>query len=183
MPLQAVTMCLPSKVKEKSLRGKHGTSVLEISDVFTKFTRYPTVINNNDLDLLEMFVVALYDRSSPVRRVNNARLDLFARKQRSFDAIPPTRAALIEHTRRAVYQASCIWEQALTCGTEDISPADWGWKLKDNIWEVVWAKLPPIGESCQQLTKCGWKLDCRGRCKCFGLRLLCTALCSCNCDG
>ncbi|XP_050716676.1 uncharacterized protein LOC126998691 [Eriocheir sinensis] len=39
--------------------------------------------------------------------VNEARLDLFARKQIPYEAIPPTRAALLQHTKRSAYQAGC----------------------------------------------------------------------------
>ena len=54
---------------------------------------------------LENFVVLMYDRYSAASCVNEARLDLFARKQRTYDAIPPTRAALREHAKRAAYES------------------------------------------------------------------------------
>ena len=40
--------------------------------------------------------------------------------------------------------------------------------------------LPHIAASCQELTKCGCKAECHGRCKCYRLGLNCTALCSCT---
>ena len=40
--------------------------------------------------------------------VDYARLDMFARKQRPYEAIPPTLGALLQHTKRAAYQAGCI---------------------------------------------------------------------------
>ena len=131
---------------------------------------------------MEMYVVFLYDRSSPVASVDEARFDMFARKQRSFDAIPPTRASLIKHIKQASYQAGCIWAQTLNCTMEEKNPGDWGWTLKNGEWTIVWSDLPPIVDSCKQLTKCGCKVECRGRCKCFKLGLPCTALCSCQCD-
>ena len=36
------------------------------------------------------------------------------KKGKQFDIIPPTRAAMLEHCERAVYQAGYIWEQART---------------------------------------------------------------------
>ena len=80
----------------------------EVSSTFSKLSKYPTVIEENDLKMLEKFVVLMYDRSSGATCVNDARLDLFARKQRSYDAIPPTRAALEEHVKRATYQAGVV---------------------------------------------------------------------------
>lgn len=50
----------------------------------------------------------IYDRSSPTARIDEARLDLFDQKQSSYESIPPTRGALIEHTKRATYQEGCI---------------------------------------------------------------------------
>ena len=53
-------------------------------------------------------MVLMYDRSSSVASVNEARLALFARKQRSYDLIPPTQGALKEHTKRTAYEAGHI---------------------------------------------------------------------------
>ena len=57
----------------------------------------------------------MYDRSSTATGVDAARLDMFARKQRAYEAIPPTRAALFEHTKRAAYEAGCILSQSTVC--------------------------------------------------------------------
>ena len=50
-----------------------------------------TALDNADHQSLEKFVVVMYDRSTSVDTiVNDARLNLSARKQRLYDAIPPT---------------------------------------------------------------------------------------------
>lgn len=49
--------------------------------------------------ILEKFGILMYDRSSTAANVDEARLDMFATKQRSYESIPPTRAALLQHTR------------------------------------------------------------------------------------
>ena len=69
-------------------------------------------------------MVLMYDRSSTAVSVDEARLDMFARKQRSYEAIPPTRAALLQHTKRAAYQAGCIWSQSTQRQPKAESPAD-----------------------------------------------------------
>ena len=76
----------------------------EASDVFASLSQYPQVatVNDNEVDVLEKFVVMMYDKSSTATGVNNARLDMFARKQRPYQAIPPTRSALLQHN---AYQA------------------------------------------------------------------------------
>ncbi|KAJ8381282.1 hypothetical protein SKAU_G00020600 [Synaphobranchus kaupii] len=69
----------------------------EASDVFSKLSQYPPTIDDADMKILENFVVMMYDRSSTADGVDNARLDMFARKQRPYEAIPPTQAALLQH--------------------------------------------------------------------------------------
>lgn len=64
-------------------------------------------INNQDNELIERFVIAMY-KSSSLLPVNKTMLDLFARKQRSNDNNLPTKAALIVDVKRAAYQIGCI---------------------------------------------------------------------------
>ena len=145
----------------------------EVSNTLTKFSQCPPAVTDNDLQILEMLVVVMYDRSSPATCVNDARLDIFARKQRSYDSIPPTRAALKGHTKRGI-----IWGQATLSQPHIQSPADMGWNKKGDMWQICWATLPPIATSCQEQSTCSCKIDCRGRCKCFCCGLTCTSLCS-----
>jgi len=63
---------------------------------------------------LERFVVLLYDRTSTEEGVNQARKQLFSKKDRAIDDLPSTQAALIQHTKRAAYQAGHCWAQMMT---------------------------------------------------------------------
>lgn len=153
----------------------------EVSNTFARLSKCPSAVEDSDLQALERFVVLMYDRSSDVTTVNEARLDLFARKQRQYDLIPPTQAALKEHAKRASYEAGYVWGQALKRHPQMPSPSDWGWVKKDEEWKVFWTPLPPITESCWELTKCGCNKACTGRCKCFRYGLSCTCLCSSPC--
>ena len=154
----------------------------EASVIFTKLSQCPSKIEESDLEILEKFVVLMYDRSSSVASVNEARLALFARKQRSYDLIPPTQGALTEHAKRAAYQAGHIWSQAIVRQPEAQCPSEWGWFKEDDSWKVFWTALAPIAKSCQELTKCGCKTQCSGRCKCYRYGPSCTPLCSCSCQ-
>ena len=153
----------------------------DASGVFSKLSKYPPTVGDEDIENLEKFVIAMYDRSSIAKCVDDARLELFARKQKSYQSIPPTQAALVQHLKRSAYQAGCIWSQATVCQPEILSPADWGWIKEVDIWKTYWSTLPPIATSCQELTKCGCKMECHGNCKCYRFGLPCTALCSCTC--
>ena len=154
----------------------------EVTENFSNLSKFPTEVTDTDLKTLERFVVLMYDRSSAATGVDEARLHMFARKQRPYDSIPPTQAALREHVKRAAYQAGVIWGQA-TCADPDIgSPSDWGWMKSEEMWKVCWTQLPPIASSCQELTKCSCKKGCTSRCKCIRSELACTALCNCTCQ-
>ena len=81
---------------------------------------------------LERFVVLMYDRTSECQEVNEARKQLFIQKSRTLETIPPAKAALEQHIKRASYQAHC-WSQALVQNPQLPSPSDWGWiKKKKN---------------------------------------------------
>ena len=62
----------------------------EVSNTFAKLSECPSAVEDSGLQALERFVVIMYDGSSNVTTVNEARLDLFARKQRQYDLIPCT---------------------------------------------------------------------------------------------
>jgi len=102
----------------------------EVSDVFAKLSQYPLTVDDEDLQILEKFVAIMYDRSSTAEVVEDARLDIFARKQRPYEAIPPTRGALLQHIKRAAYQAGCIWCQSTVHKPETQDPAEWGRRKK-----------------------------------------------------
>ena len=167
-------------------RGKGKESAWQTQDVGAEadvFNPQLATVNDNEVDILDKCVAMMY-KSSTTTGVNNARLGMFARKQRPYQCIPPTRSDLLQRVKRAAYQAGSIWTQSTLRQPETQSPADWGWaKNGDNImWNVVWTMLPPIVESYQQVTNCGCKSECHGTCKCYHIGLSCTALCSCKCE-
>ena len=50
--------------------------------------------------------VLLYDHTSTISTVNECRKDLFAREGQPLEGIPPTSDALMQHLKRALYEAS-----------------------------------------------------------------------------
>ena len=59
-------------------------------------------------------MVLMYDdRTSELQGVDAARRYLFSKKSREIENIPPTAAALLEHTKRTAFQAGHIWDQFL----------------------------------------------------------------------
>ena len=76
--------------------------------------------------VIERFVVLLYDRTSAIVEVNQATKDLFSKKARNLENIPPTRAALEQHTMRALFQGAYIGGQVLLMQPVIPSPSAWG---------------------------------------------------------
>ena len=86
--------------------------------------------------IIERFVVLLYDRISMSSSINNCRKELFSEKGRLSDGIPPTKDAFLLHTYRAIYQASYCWSQSLCKIPSLPDPYEWGWKMDENKYEI-----------------------------------------------
>ena len=103
-------------------------------------------------------------------------------KNTQFENLPPTMAALQQHTKRDVYQGAIIWGQALENYPELPSPDKWGWKKNSNqSWDVFWTHLDPISDVCKELCKCSCSTACGVRCSCKKSNLECTPKCKCPC--
>ncbi|KAK3875762.1 hypothetical protein Pcinc_019401 [Petrolisthes cinctipes] len=87
---------LPSMEKEKSA-WQTWNVFDKVSPVFTKLGSTLAAVIGRDMQVVEEFVVLLHDGSSSYKEVNEARLEWFARKQRSYVCIPLTSGALREH--------------------------------------------------------------------------------------
>ena len=74
----------------------------------------------------------MYDRTSACTSVNVAGKDLFTRKGRTINAIPPTADTLIQHLERTVYQTGLIRGRSLEPMFEPPCPSEWGWIRNDD---------------------------------------------------
>ena len=151
----------------------------EVTPVFISLSNPQNALTDEQLHALERFVILMYSRTSTHSRVNAARQALFS-QGRSIEAVPPTQAALEQHSRRAAYQAGHVWGRTPDTMQDLSSPADWGWQLSSSDkWIPTWTVLPEASNICKELIKCGCKRACRGLCKCTKEDLPCTALCQC----
>ena len=64
----------------------------------------PLNIESEEFKLLECFCVIIYDKTSNLEYVNEARRELFCQKNRTMETIPPTQDAFLQHCRRAAYR-------------------------------------------------------------------------------
>ena len=72
----------------------------EVSKAFCFLSDAPIEITEECLSILECYPILLYDHTSTLDNIDEAHQELFAKKGRPVDAIPPTKAALVQHTRR-----------------------------------------------------------------------------------
>ena len=79
------------------------TAAPEITPVFARYMTSPNKFDETKLAVFEKFVVLLCDWTCSEASVDAARMFLFTRKGRQIEAIPPTRAALFQHTKRAIH--------------------------------------------------------------------------------
>jgi len=173
-------------------RGKKSTweawkTYREVTPAFTYMALHPfthLVTEDEHFALLERFIIVLYDKTSDAENVNEARKELFCKKSRTMEKLPPTQDALLQHAKRAAYQAG-VWCTSDLSEQHAPNPKVWGWTLnKDSqCWVPVWNTLPIASKACSELVKCNCKSQsgCGGRCACRKAGWNCTELCGCQC--
>ena len=62
-------------------------------------------LTEEDMSTVERFIIRLYDRTSTSMTVNDCRRNLFTKKGRSVESMPPTKDALMQHVKRAMLQS------------------------------------------------------------------------------
>lgn len=77
------------------------------------------------MEEIQRVVVLMYDKASQCVTVNVTRMDLFARKGMTIDNIPPTEAALLQHTTRTCYMASQVWGRCLEPTSPTVDLGTW----------------------------------------------------------
>ena len=152
----------------------------ELTAILKELMELPEHTSDGCMETIERFTVLLYDRTSRVTKVNEVREKLFKKKARTLENIPPTKASLLQHVKRAVFQGGYIWGQTLLKQPTLPPPSRWGWQLENDRWVSYWMTLPQVKDTCYEPIHCGCKVGCRGRCKYRGANLACTRLCYCG---
>ena len=86
----------------------------------------PETPSSPDIGVIESFVTSLYSVSCTLTAVNQARQQIFAQSSRTFEYLPPTKAALVEHVKRTTDQAGYVWGQPVIAKQVLPSPSSWG---------------------------------------------------------
>ena len=151
------------------------------NDVSLEFCTLASTLNpssaDDELEVLEYFVVLLHDDTSTETNVNKAQKQLSSQKGRSSIGLSSTKAALVEHTKRAVYQKGHIWAWVFVAVLNLPYP---GQQPMEAGWEVKWTALSETYQASRKLPTCGCKKGCRRQCKYAKAVLQCTALSLCG---
>ena len=152
-----------------------------LTEAFHSVIVDPDNITEEVLSTIERFTVLLYNRTSMLSSVDAARMELFVKKGRGMEDIPPTKDARMLHFKRSVFQGAYCWGTALQLAPELPSPSSWGWSNLGQ-WYPVWTTIPEASQATRELLRCGCQKGCRKACRCVRAALKCTALCHCGGD-
>ena len=81
----------------------------EFTATFFELHNAPEQIGEQTEASLECFIILLYDRTATSRSISEVRKNLFMNKGRQISGLPPTKAALQQHMKRAVLQGGHHW--------------------------------------------------------------------------
>ena len=82
------------------------------------FLRAPTQISLDEMEQIERYVVLLYQRTSALSHVNEARKQLFTHKSK-MENIPPTLHALEQHVKRVVFRQGISGDRFMGLGESE----------------------------------------------------------------
>ena len=137
--------------------------------------------------IIQRFVILMYSKTSDHKSINKARMDMFFLKNHpNIESIPPTENALLQHTKRAIFQTG-VWSRWNDSFQNLPSPTLYGWKRSDidpNIpWEPIWFTNGEASKEIREFIKCNCSSSAGCvNCKCSNATLQCTILCKCKCD-
>ena len=106
----------------------------DIAPVFEKYSHHSqrARVKYVDIRILERSTCSLYRRTTTFESANECRRRLFSKQGRQVDTIPPTKDALLQHIKRAVYQARLA--QSFMSLIKFIWNNIWDWFLEFNVF-------------------------------------------------
>ena len=69
---------------------------------------------HEDLSVIEIFVILMYDSTSSGEDINECRRELFTKKAKVVESITPTKDALIQHAERTMLQSMYVLVKSIT---------------------------------------------------------------------
>lgn len=181
------------KFKGKRFCYKTKDCIPALMEEFSVVTCSPFNTSSTLIALATEFVCRLYSKSlsstcldaddanfsNDYNDVDRVRMEVFCRRTRDVERIPPTSDALLQHLRRSVFQAS-IWASAYLSEIPQQDPEAHGWRSVEGKLVPIWVTLPLATEVLSINVKCSCTKPCV-KCKCRSVNLKCTRMCKCLC--
>lgn len=136
--------------KGKKTTWKAWKSFPDVSCAFTYPALHPfSPLSDDMFSIIERFTCIVYDNTTDQINVNDLKQQLFASGKhiKMMESLPPTKAALLQHVNRSLYQAS-IWLTSLQSVQQAPPPDNFGWTKQDGSWVPIWSLLPEAAKSC-----------------------------------
>ena len=102
-----------------------------MTDSFIKLS-WSREISTEDIEMIEPFLVLMYNRTYPHKTVDKCRKYLSIQMNRTMDTriAPSTLDVLLQHVRHGISQSN-IWARCMTLDKVDQNLADLGWFVDD----------------------------------------------------
>ena len=151
----------------------------DFTKVFKELGNQPPEISSGHMNKIEEFIRLLYGVSE--KSLGGERLHKFKKStDDDLRKLPPSRGALLQHTKRACFQAGYIWQecQADLCLPD---PKLWGW-VSDEEKGLTPRWLTDESAACLDtfVTTCTCKTGKCEHCKCATAGISCIVMCGCN---
>ena len=139
-----------------------------LTNVFIVLSERPERIKDEQVDIIERYIGFVY-YGRAIHSIDSERLLDFEHSTHcNLKLIPPSRAGLKEHVKRAAYYAGWVNYQCI--GNVSLPPpTDWGWSMENGLYKA------------DLLTStCGCTTEKCLKCKCATSSLPCLAFCNCK---
>ena len=135
----------------------------EVTETMVTLLHQPEELTEDSVHMrrIEQLTVQMYNKNCSFATVNEARQLLFTHNLRNLECIPPTKAALYQHVKRAVFVFVFMWHGALAGELRLPAPADYGW-----------THLEDASVACSLLLHC----SCNKASLAWTLMLVCTSV-------
>ena len=124
--------------------------------LFIKLSQHPVDLHISELDLLQRFVLQIYGiRALPNQSHGYTRMLSFVKlPDNETRNLIPSKDALLQHARRAMYQAGYVWREAVADDPLP-NPEQWGWKKDGSKFIPLWVSAgSPERELSHLITIC-----------------------------
>ena len=174
-----LTRFLASKFKLFDAWMKYEEKLI-LTKTFQNLCDEPRDINDDQIVILEIFIVSVYFPKMEVAgNINVDRMNAF-RKNPNCDLrlIPFSRPGLVEHTKRACIQGCWLWKQGIK-NIAQTDPLQWGWSKKNDKFVPKWQFTDPSLRVEDACTTCACTTTCK-KCKCSRGDMKCLTFCRCE---